>query len=58
MLATHTLVFAFGAFLSFPHTILGGLVQSQSLSFPPEVDAPGNQDRIKQIFTDSYGIYE
>jgi hypothetical protein len=61
MLATHTLIFALGAFfLSLPQTIQvhGGLVQSQSLAFPPEVDAPGNLIRIKQIFTESYAVYE
>jgi len=58
MLAIHTLVFALGAFLSLPQTILGGLVQSQSLEFPPEIDATANQDTIKQIFTDSYAVYK
>jgi mannosyl-oligosaccharide alpha-1,2-mannosidase len=58
MLATHTLVFALGAFLSLPQTILGGLVQSQSLVFPPEIDATANLDNIRQIFTDSYAVYK
>ena len=56
MLATHTLVFALGAFLSLPQTILGGLVQSQKLVLP--ADASANRDRVKQIFTESYALYE
>ena len=58
MLATHTLLFALGAFLSLPQTILGGLVQSQTLAFPPDIDATANLKNIKQIFTDSYAVYE
>jgi len=58
MLAIHTLVFALGAFLSLPQTILGGLVQSQNLNFPPEIDATANLNNIKQIFADSYAVYK
>lgn len=58
MLATHTFVFALGAFLSLPQTILGGLVQSQSLVFPPQIDTTANQNTLRQIFTDSYAVYK
>ena len=58
MLATHTFVFALGAFLSLPQTILGGLVQSQTLVFPPQIDATANQNTLRQIFTDSYAVYK
>ena len=58
MLATHTLVFALGAFLSLPQTILGGLVQSQNLVFPSEIDVTANLNTVKQIFTDSYAVYK
>ena len=58
MLVTHTLVFALGAFLSLPQTILGGLVQSQNLVFPPAINVTANQNNIKQIFTDSYTVYK
>jgi len=58
MLATHTFVFALGAFLSLPQTILGGLVQSPSLAFPPQINAADCKNTVKQIFTDSYGVYK
>ncbi|KAF8814729.1 alpha-mannosidase 1 [Phlegmacium glaucopus] len=57
MLVTHTFIFALGAFLSLPQTILGGLVQSQDLVFPSPIDATKNRDAVKKIFTDSYGVY-
>jgi mannosyl-oligosaccharide alpha-1,2-mannosidase len=58
MLATYTLVFALGAFLSLPPTILAGLVQSPFLEFPPQIDATANQNNIRQIFTESYAVYK
>jgi mannosyl-oligosaccharide alpha-1,2-mannosidase len=56
MLATHTLVFALGAFLSLPQTIFGGLVQNQNLVLPS--DATVNKDTVKKLFTDSYSVYK
>jgi len=58
MLATHTFVFALGAFLSLPQSILGGLVQNQHLEFPSPANATTYRDAVKKIFTDSYGVYQ
>ena len=58
MLATHTLVFALGAFLSLPQTILCGPVQDPSLAFPPQINTADYKNTVKQIFTDSYGVYQ
>ena len=58
MLATHTLVFALGAFLSLPQITLGGLVQVPNLALPSSSNAAANQNAIRQIFTDSYAVYQ
>jgi hypothetical protein len=57
MLAAPTLVFAL---LYLPYLVLGGTVQKSSLVVPP--DSPEKyekyKDRVKTIFTDSYGAYK
>ncbi|KAF8155651.1 alpha-mannosidase 1 [Crassisporium funariophilum] len=56
MLATHTLVYVLGTLLSLPNFALGGRVQKQGLTLPS--DAAQYRDKVKEIFTDSYGAYK
>lgn len=57
MLAAPTLVFAL---LYFPYLALGGTVQKSGLVVPtdPLKKYENYQDRVKTIFTDSYGAYK
>jgi len=59
MLAASTLVFAL---LYLPYLALGGTVQKSGLVVPTDSTDSQNyqkyQDRVKTIFTDSYGAYK